>query len=196
MCHTTATAIANQPPHTHLRLYERKSGAEGMLCYIVGSLMVKSTHVLVWQEIYNAWTQGGGNFVEFNIFTDELLLDTESRMWDVSEWIHGWVGVWIHSWYSVGICWSFTIQLTYLEIHFWTSMPKSSKTSRDFMTFYPHRVSLLFHINYNLLIESYKKDVFWNSYHPDWRQVSDNYKRSSGRYCAMSNGLTINPRKT
>lgn len=79
----------NRP--THLRLYLRKSGAEGMLCYIVGSLMVKSTHVLVWKEIYNAWTQGGGNFVEFNIFTDELLLDTESRMWDVSEWMGGWV---------------------------------------------------------------------------------------------------------
>lgn len=29
--------------------------------------------------------------MEFNIFTDELLLDTESRMWDVSEWMGGWV---------------------------------------------------------------------------------------------------------
>lgn len=29
--------------------------------------------------------------MEFNIFTDKLLLDTESRMWDVNGWMGGWV---------------------------------------------------------------------------------------------------------
>lgn len=84
-------------------------------------------------------------------FTDELLLDTESRMWDVSEWMGGCMNPFLVFGGNMLILYNSTnlFRNSFLNIN-----AEIFKDKSGFHDFLSSQSFLLFHIIYDLLIES------------------------------------------